>query len=120
MLLLTARQLASKILLVIDISGSMCSDLESVKAAVRYMLNNGITKPDVIVYHTTARRCTAEEMLAMRVDGGTSFEAALDKIVEYVGACRPGEKLAAIFMCVSCDEMLCCVFFTTSILSLLN
>ena len=37
-------QLASKILLVIDTSGSMSTELESVKAAVRYMIDNGAHK----------------------------------------------------------------------------
>lgn len=71
-------------------------------------LPTGITKPDVIVYSTTARFCTAEQMLACKAEGGTSFEAALNKITEYVKDRKPGEKIACIFMYASCAPLCCC------------
>ena len=83
-------------LFVVDNSGSMASDFNQVKMAIKYMLENGLSEPKFIIYNSTATIATGKQLLEMNVDGMTSFEAAFNKISEVIQ--KEQDDLTIVFM----------------------
>ena len=83
-------------LFVVDISGSMASDLDQVKMAIKYMCENGLSEPKFIIYNSIASIVSAEQVLQLNANGMTSFEAAFNKIAEVLQ--KGADDLTIVFM----------------------
>eukprot|EP01104_Vermistella_antarctica_P014791 TRINITY_DN4715_c0_g3_i1.p1 TRINITY_DN4715_c0_g3~~TRINITY_DN4715_c0_g3_i1.p1 ORF type:complete len:1115 (+),score=263.30 TRINITY_DN4715_c0_g3_i1:437-3781(+) len=90
-----------KVVFVVDNSGSMSSAYAQVKAGLRYIVEScsETTKPEFILYNSTATRVSGEVILNSRVTGCTSFGKAFEAIRNYVlGDTPPQTKVAVVFM----------------------
>ncbi len=95
---------SGKMLFVIDQSYSMLDVYMQVKYAVRHMLEHAsAAQPDFVLYSTTAKFATAEDVLNSKVTCATSFEAAFGRIKAYIGQQAVGSTVRVVFMTDGAD-----------------
>jgi len=85
-------------LFVLDNSGSMCNNWHQVQTAVKYMIDSSIPNVSYIIYNSTAKEVTADQVLREGANGGTSFEAAFQAIQTFISRRKLDERIAVIFM----------------------
>lgn len=88
-------------LFVVDQSSSMGRSYEQVKAAVRYMTSeatSGRHSLDFVLYNSTAKRASADDVLKSSPCSTTSFEAAFVEIKDYIMRHPSGTDLNIVFM----------------------
>mmetsp|Transcript_27661 Transcript_27661/g.36292 ORF Transcript_27661/g.36292 Transcript_27661/m.36292 type:complete len:552 (-) Transcript_27661:84-1739(-) len=99
----------SKVVFVIDKSGSMCSNngMSQVKQFIQTLITSKkVINPSFIAYNCTAQEVSKEDLLGMQASGGTCFESAFVALNNWISSkvMAPGTGVEVVFMTDGLDN----------------